>query len=70
MASDRYWHLALTLSKGELARELGVSVRTIERMRKAGTLPACVPGVPRPRWARHAIEAWLAEGNGAGRVKA
>lgn len=70
MAADRTWHLALALTKAELARELGVSVRSIERMRKAGALPATIQGVPRPRWARDVIVAWLAEGNVAGKVEA
>lgn len=50
---------SLTLTKQELARELQVSVRTIERRRKAGTLPPTVPGVGRPRWARVVVLEWL-----------
>jgi hypothetical protein len=53
--------LSLTMTKADLARELRVSVRTIERMRRAGFLPPMLPGFTRPRFSSAAVVAWLHE---------
>lgn len=60
--------LALTVSKRTLALELGVSVRTVERLRAAGVLPPTVPGLSHPRWSTEAIMAWLRSGRAVRRV--
>lgn len=52
--------LLLTLSKRGLAEQLGISVRTLERLRKLGVLPPPLPGFGQPRWATSAVKEWLA----------
>lgn len=54
----------LTLSKREIARELRVSVRTLERLRAGGHLPPTLPGFGHPRWSTAAVRAWI-DGGGA-----
>ena len=51
----------LTLNKSQLAKELGVSVRTLERLRRAGVLLPSLPGFWQPRWSTEAVRAWLVE---------
>jgi hypothetical protein len=53
------------LDKGDLARILHKSERTVDRLRRAGILPEpLTPG--HPRWSRTVIERWL-EGAPVGR---
>lgn len=52
---------SLTLTKADLARVLKVSVRSVERLRRAGLLPPTVPGLKRPRFAVASIVKWLDE---------
>jgi excisionase family DNA binding protein len=54
--------VSVTLTKADLARLLRVSVRTIERLRRAGRLPASVPGLGRPRYSVAAILEWIDRG--------
>jgi hypothetical protein len=49
----------LTLTKRELAAQLNVSTRTLDRMRAAGELPEPVSGCRHPRWALSVILHWL-----------
>jgi excisionase family DNA binding protein len=50
-----------TYSVHQLARRLGVSVRTIHRMKDAGTLPPAIRFGKLLKWPRKTIEAWLDE---------
>jgi excisionase family DNA binding protein len=51
------------LGKAELARFLGISERTIERLRSSGRFPAAdIQFGTRPRWRRATIEAWIQRG--------
>ncbi len=52
----------LTLTKASLASELGISIRTLERLRAANVLPPTVAGLRRPRWATETIVEWLKAG--------
>ena len=52
----------LTLTKQEFAEQLGVSPKTIDRLRAAGKLPPPLPGLHHPRWARVVILRWLESG--------
>ena len=49
----------LTYSKKTFARVLGVSVRTLERLRARGYLPTSLPGLKHPRWSGEAVREWL-----------
>jgi len=51
--------LPLTLGKRELSMLLNLSSRSIERMRAAGTFPAALPGLRRPRWSTQVVLEWL-----------
>lgn len=51
--------LPLALTKRALAAQMGVSTKTIDRLRARGVLPPVVPGLSRPRWSRDAIVRWL-----------
>jgi hypothetical protein len=53
--------LPLTLTQRDLAKQLRVSVRTIERMRKARKLPPHLPDFGRPRWGTQAIMSWISD---------
>jgi len=49
------------MSKGQVADLLGVTPRTVDRMRAMGTIPSPVDIPGRPRWARARIEAFVRE---------
>lgn len=49
----------LTMTQKTLAAHLNLSVRTIQRLRAIGRLPAPLPGCRRPRWASETVLAWL-----------
>lgn len=49
----------MVLGPQALAAMLGVSARTLVRWRKAGRLPAPIPGLPRPRWSAERVAEWL-----------
>jgi predicted DNA-binding transcriptional regulator AlpA len=51
--------LPLTLDKRGLAKYLGISRRSIERLRAAGTFPQALPGFRRPRWSTAVVVEWL-----------
>jgi predicted DNA-binding transcriptional regulator AlpA len=54
---------ALLLSKTDLARELRVSAKTIDRMDQSGRLPRPIRvGSRAKRWPREIIVAWVAAG--------
>ena len=57
--------LPLVLIENDLAAVLRCSVRTVQRMKRARTLPAPLPIAGRPRWARDDVLRWL--GGGAAR---
>jgi excisionase family DNA binding protein len=54
--------LPLVLSAGDLARELGISTRTIRRLDLEGKLPAPVRIGRAVRWPRQIIVEWIAAG--------
>jgi predicted site-specific integrase-resolvase len=47
------------LTQQQLADELQVSLRTLERWRKKGTGPAFIRFPPSPRYRRTDVNAWL-----------
>ena len=49
------------MSVNEIARELGVSVRTLQRLKQLGQVPAPTTIGGQVRWRRADVEAWLAE---------
>ena len=51
----------LLLPQRELAQQIGVSARTLQRMRHERRLPAPVKLGGRPRWRRADIERWIEE---------
>lgn len=52
--------LPLVLDQDAMAELLGVSTRSIERMRRAGELPdTLIQTVRCPRWSRETVLAWL-----------
>ncbi len=51
----------LTYTKHMFARVLGVSVRTLERLRANGFLPRSLDGLKHPRWSAEAVLQWLRE---------
>ncbi len=53
---------AMLLSKSDLARELGVSAKTIDRMDQTGKLPRSVGIGARKRWYRPRIVEWISAG--------
>lgn len=54
---------ARLLSKNELAKLLGMSARTVDRLRDARKLPAPVVLSARLlRWDRAAVERWISDG--------
>ncbi len=59
--------LPLVLFEHDFADVLRTSVRTIQRMKRARSLPAPLPIAGRPRWARDEVLRWLAGGTGRGR---
>jgi excisionase family DNA binding protein len=53
---------ALLLNQREAAQLLGVSFRTIDRLRKVGSLvPVRLEGLGHPRYRRSDLEAFIAE---------
>jgi hypothetical protein len=50
------------LCRQDLARMLLVKLRTIDRLRRAGSLPDPLPGPGRPRWLAIEIAGWLVAG--------
>jgi predicted DNA-binding transcriptional regulator AlpA len=52
----------LTLTKKEFAEHLGVSTKTIDRLRASGKLPLPLPSLHHPRWSRAVILRWLESG--------
>ncbi len=60
--SDRPEPAPLLLSAADLAKQLGVSVRTIRRLDLEGKLPAPVKIGRAVRWPRQAIVEWIAAG--------
>lgn len=50
----------LLLSRRDLARELRVSVREVDRLRARGALPAPLRFGRSPRWRRADVARWLA----------
>jgi predicted DNA-binding transcriptional regulator AlpA len=60
--------IAPVLDRDALAKLLGVSVRSVDRMRKRGQLPApIIIGTRNPRWLAKEIEKWLEAGAPSGR---
>lgn len=53
---------ALLLSAADLARQLGVSVKTISRLNQSGKLPAPLRIGHAKRWAHQIIVEWIAAG--------
>lgn len=54
----------MLLYKGDMARVLRRSERSVDRLDRAGKLPARLPLNGRPCWSRDQVLAWL---NGKGR---
>ena len=43
----------------DIAEQLACSIRTVQRMRKRGELPAPIDTGGQPRWLASVMEAWL-----------
>ena len=59
--------LPLVLFEDDFADVLRCSVRKVQRLKRAKSLPDQLPIPGRPRWARDNVLRWLAGGAGRGR---
>lgn len=48
----------------EVARDLGIGVRTLQRLKQLGQVPAPIKVGGQVRWRRADVEAWIAEKGG------
>lgn len=49
------------LGEAEVARVLGIDVRTLREIRREHAAPRCVMVGRSPKWRRSAVDAWLAK---------
>ena len=52
------------MDANEVARELGVGLRTLQRLRQLGQVPSPITIGGQIRWRRADVEAWVAEKGG------